>query len=118
MRITVHNRGPEAATLTLLPHMWFRNTWSWGRDPQRPTLWESAPGQVQTSHPTLGDFRVDFDTPEELLFTENETNVRNVFNCAVGQGYFKDAFHDYVIHGNKSAVNPDKRARRPPRYIV
>ena len=119
MRITVHNRGPEAATLTVLPHVWFRNTWSWGRDPHRPTLWESAPGQVQMSHPTLGDYGVDFDNPEELLFTENEGfNVHNVFNCAVGQGYFKDASTTMSSKAIKAPSTPTRRARRPLRYIV
>lgn len=112
IRITVENRGPEPAALVVLPHVWFRNTWSWGRDPQRPTLWESAPAQVQTSHPTLGDYRVDFDSPEELIFTENETNRLAVFNCGDGQGYSKDAFHNYVIQGKKSAVNSDKKGTK------
>ena len=112
MRITVQNRGPEAASLVVLPHVWFRNTWSWGRDPHSPTLWESAPARLQASHPTLGDYQVDFDAAEELIFTENETNAHNVFNCAVGQGYFKDAFHNYVIQGNKSAINPAQKGTK------
>ena len=112
MRITVQNRGPEAAALVVLPHVWFRNTWSWGRDPHRPTLWESAPACAQASHPTLGDYQVDFNAPEELIFTENETNTRSVFNSGDGKGYFKDAFHNYVIQGNKSAVNPAQKGTK------
>jgi len=112
MRITVHNRGPETATLAVLPHVWFRNTWSWGRDAQRPTLWESAPGQVRASHPTLGDYRVDLDPRAEIIFTENETNSCRVFDCGDGKGYFKDAFHEYVIQGNRNAVNPNKKGTK------
>ena len=112
MRITVENRGPEAATLVVLPQVWFRNTWSWGRDPHHPTLWELAPGKVQASHPTLGEYRLDADQPEEIVFTENETNTQRVFNCGESKGCFKDAFHDYVVQGKKDAVSPLKKGTK------
>ena len=112
MRITVQNRGPESATLVVLPQIWFRNTWSWGRDPHTPTLWESASGCIQASHPTMGDYRIDLDQPAENVFTENETNTRQVFNCGDATGFFKDAFHDYVVEGNKGAVNPAKKGTK------
>ncbi len=105
MRITVYNRGPEAASLVLLPHVWFRNTWSWGRDAYRPELSQKNSTQLTATHPTLGTYQLDFDQPEEFLFTENETNVRCVFNTGTDEGYFKDAFHEYVVHGKKQAVN-------------
>ncbi len=64
------------------------------------------PTSLLATHYTLGTFQIDFDPPEEFLFTENETNERCVFNTGTGDGYFKDAFHDYVVHGAKQAVNP------------
>jgi hypothetical protein len=106
VRVTVWNRGPEAASLVLLPHVWFRNTWSWGRDPHRPGLSKASSSRLLATHHALGTYQIDFDPPEEFLFTENETNVRCVFNTGAGDGYFKDAFHDYVVHGAKQAVNP------------
>jgi len=112
MKIAVYNRAPEAASLAVLPHIWFRNTWSWGRDPKRPTLSESARGQLQAAHPTLGEFRIDLDSPDEVLYTENDTNVKCVFACDIGPGYFKDAFHDYLVQGKKDAVNPKRQGTK------
>jgi hypothetical protein len=112
MRITVHNRGPEATSLALLPHVWFRNTWSWGRDPQKPELSQVSATRLLATHCSLGAFQIDFDPPEELLFTENETNVRCVFNTGSDDGYFKDAFHEYVVHGAKQAVNPANKGTK------
>ncbi len=112
MRITAYNRSPEAATLTLLPQIWFRNTWSWGRDPKRPVLSKVSASRLSAAHPTLGEFRFDFDTPDEMLFTENETNAVRVFGSGSASGYFKDAFHEYVIRGAKDAVNPENRGTK------
>ena len=58
IQITVHNRGPEAATLHVLPTLWFRNTWSWGRDDVRPAVagWQADAGSaIAASHPELGE---------------------------------------------------------------
>ena len=74
VRITVHNRGPEAARLRLLPTLWFRNTWSWGEDDRKPSLREAGPGVIQASHHDLGEYWLYCDGGPELLFTENETN--------------------------------------------
>ena len=80
IRITVHNRGPEAARLRLLPTLWFRNTWSWGEDDRKPSLREAGPGVIQASHPELGEYWLYCDGGPELLFTENETQ------CAASLG--------------------------------
>ena len=112
MKITVWNRGPEAASLALLPHVWFRNTWSWGRDSHRPELSQASPTRLAANHYVLGEYQFDFDQPQELLFTENETNLRCVFNSGAGNGYFKDAFHEYVVNGVKGAVNPTRKGTK------
>ncbi|MGB8885303.1 MAG: glucosidase [Candidatus Korobacteraceae bacterium] len=112
MRITVHNRGPEAASLVLLPQIWFRNTWSWGRDPAKPSLSQLSPTRLQATHVELGGLQFDFDQPEGFLFCENETNAHRVFGNCAAAGYFKDAFHDYVIDGTKDAVNPEQRGTK------
>ena len=112
MRITVYNRAPEAAELVILPQVWFRNTWSWGRDPAKPKLSQAGPAQILASHPTLGEYRVDVDSPESLLFTENETNALRVFGSGDGKGFFKDAFHEYLIRGSKEAVNPQQQGTK------
>jgi hypothetical protein len=105
MLVTVHNRGPEMAKLFLLPQLCFRNTWSWKKDAAKPKL-SAENGGVKIEHSQLGNFRLNCDGKPELLFNENETNVRRLFGEENATGFFKDAFHDFVIAGNKSAVNP------------
>jgi hypothetical protein len=105
MLVTVHNRGPEPAKLSLVPQLFFRNTWSWEPNAPRPKL-SAANGGIRIEHGELGDFRFDCDGGPALLFCENETNGRRLFSQAGAQGFFKDAFHDYVVMGNASAVNP------------
>ena len=106
IRITVHNRGPEAARLRLFPTLWFRNTWSWGDDEVRPLLREAAPGVIHASHHELGEYWLFCGQPAELLFTENETNVARLWGQPNPAPYVKDAFHRYLISGEHAAVNP------------
>ena len=105
MRITVHNRGPATANLSLLPQIFFRNTWSWEPNVPVPKL-SAQNGGIGIEHPSLGQFRLDCDGKPTLLFCDNETNVRRLREEPGAPGYFKDAFHEYVVAGNKSAVNP------------
>ena len=115
VRITAANRGPEAATLHLLPTLWFRNSWSWGRDddeyPPRPALTAAGPGRLEAVHETLGRFTLvagegPDGRPPELLFTDNETNTLRLFGEANRAAFVKDAFHDRVVGGREGAVNP------------
>jgi hypothetical protein len=111
IRITAFNRGPEAAPLHLLPSLLFRNTWSWGEDPRRPEIRRSPDLNVgkciETEHWASGKRWMICSGSPEMLFTENETNFKKVFNSENPTPYVKDAFHEYVIHSNKAAVNPD-----------
>jgi hypothetical protein len=106
VRITVANRGPEPAALDLLPTLWFRNTWSWDVGATRPTLAAIGDGVVEAQHTTLGRRWLHCDGPPELLFTDNDTNVERLFGVPNPSPYVKDAFHDYVVHGRRDAVNP------------
>ncbi len=108
IRITVHNRGREAARLRLLPTLWFRNTWSWGEDDRKPSLREAAPGIIQASHHDLGEHWLYGDGGPELLFTENESNTQRLWGQPNASLYVKDAFHAYLIEGKGEAVNPAK----------
>jgi len=105
MLVTVHNRGPEAAQLSLLPQIFFRNTWSWEQGAPRPGL-TAEKGGIRVEHAALGDFRLDCDGRPTLLFCDNETNVRRHFGQLDAAGFFKDAFHEYLIAGHSAAVNP------------
>jgi hypothetical protein len=107
VRITVHNRGPENASLHLLPTIWFRNTWSWG-DTSKPTICQVQAGSVQASHSELGSRTLSCEGTAELLFTENETNVKRLWGDANPSPYVKDAFHEYLVSGRQDAVNPSK----------
>ena len=108
IQITVKNRGPDAAELHVLPHLWFRNTWSWGQKHDgKPSLSLTQSGHVEASHPKLGKFELHANESPEFLFCENETNPKRLFNMDA-KGHFKDAIHDYVVDGKVDAVNPNE----------
>jgi Mannosylglycerate hydrolase MGH1-like glycoside hydrolase domain len=121
IRITAANRGPEATVLHVLPTLWFRNTWSWGREGEdygpRPTLRADGAATVAADHPEIGGFRLavapgpDGKAPE-LLFTENETNTERLFGVPGPTPYAKDAFHRFVVGGERGAVNPDREGTK------
>ncbi len=93
IQITVENRGPEPATLHVLPTLWFRNVWSWGGDVPRPVLRQAAGeagGGIVASHSELGERRLYAEGAAALLFTENETNQERLFNSPNRTPYVKD----------------------------
>jgi hypothetical protein len=109
IKITAVNRGPEHASLKILPSVWFRNTWSWGKDLRRPMVRAatSVPGSVcaELQHWQYGKRWLLCAGKPEQLFTENETNQQRLFG-GKNRSYVKDAFHAYVTQGDKAAVNP------------
>ncbi len=115
IRLTVANRGPQPAILHLLPTLWYRNTWIWGCVHEgcwiKPTIQLADDGTLTTDHVTLGRFHFAAEnasdaTPYAWLFADNETNARKLFAAPNARPFVKDAFHDYVIRGDASAVNP------------
>ena len=116
VKISVTNRGPEAATIHLLPTLWFRNTWSWGWHDYRPSMrqFHGPDGQpiIEAQHVSLGHYHLYCEGAEGILFTENETNNRKLFNSPNPAYYVKDAFHDYVIKGDIGAVNPAREGTK------
>jgi hypothetical protein len=113
MKITVHNRGHENATLDVLPQVWFRNTWSWGYDDYKPSMSAMRENVIQIDDKRLGGKRfVSFDGSDELLFCENETNARRLYGVNGTQGFYKDGINDYIVHGNTKAVNPEQRGTK------
>jgi len=120
IKITAVNRGPVEADLSLLPTIWFRNTWSWGRDAYRPSLRAAQqlsipkefgiPGSavIEVDHRKYGKRWLLCEGEPELLFTENETNARRLFGSENRTAYVKDGINDYVVHGDRGAVNPEK----------
>jgi hypothetical protein len=113
IRATITNRGPEAASLHLLPTLWFRNTWSWGEDKRRPNVRVGSDhsevlGVIEASHDALGEYRLVCEGAGPLLFTENETNLQLLYGVANPSPHVKDAFHEAVVRGNAAAVNPER----------
>ena len=112
MRITVHNRGKDAAPIWILPQAWFRNEWSWSDDYARPVMREELPGVVNGDHDLLGPFTLAFETQDRLIFCENDTNVQKVFGASPLSGYHKDGFHEFIVHGRTEAISPYGRGTK------
>jgi len=115
IRITVANRGPEKATLHLLPTLWFRNTWRWGFRHEggetKPGIRRLDAATLATVHPSLGSHRLvaapgPGGTSPDWLFTDNETNTARLFRTPNQFPFLKDAFHEYLISGRSESVNP------------
>jgi hypothetical protein len=125
IRITAANRGDEEAALHLLPTLWFRNTWSWGCSHEgcwpKPSITQEQDGTLRAQHATLGRFRLAVKPPDGapapiFLFTENETNAHRLFGSGDPDRHTKDAFHEYVVGGRKSAVSPGARGTKAAPY--
>jgi hypothetical protein len=110
VRISATNRGPDSATLHVLPTLWFRNTWTWWTDGAKPVLRQVASPQgsriIAASHPELGDRWLYIDGDVPVLFTENEPNNQRLFGKSNASPYVKDGIDSYLVHERKDAVNP------------
>lgn len=118
-RVTAWNRGPDPAPLHIVPHVWFRNTWSWGRESadKKPSMRMYAENVAQSRHHSLGErFFLCSPSPgvgssgedvePKMLFTENDTNYKLLYDGENKSEYVKDAFHHHIVGGEKGAVNP------------
>jgi hypothetical protein len=111
IQISVCNRGTEAATVRVLPTLWFRNTWTWWPDEPKPSLRQKPGGNIvaiETSHAELGDFLLHCDGNPALLFTENDTNNERVFGTPNATPYVKDGINNFIVTGRQGAVNPNQ----------
>ena len=118
-RVTAWNRGPDPAPLHIIPQMWFRNTWAWGREPEsnKPSLQAVGDNLVKSEHHKLGERYLLLspspgvgpsgeDVHPKLIFTENDTNTELLYKVPNEQPYVKDGFHRHIVDGEKEAVNP------------
>ncbi len=115
VRITVHNRGKEEASLHILPTLWFRNTWSWGNDDYKPSMLSSNEGNIIIGHRELGELTLHADETDMHLFCDNETNTRRLYG-ADKAGYFKDGIQEYLVHGNQQAINHEQGTKAALNY--
>jgi hypothetical protein len=115
IRVTAWNRGPQPAPLHLLPSLWFRNTWAWGRNDEdgngRPVVRQLDADTLLAEHATLGRMHLsthsDANGAASILFTENETNTQRLFDATTPATPVKDAFHEFVVNGRRDAVKSE-----------
>ncbi len=114
IEIKVHNRGPEAATMHVLPTLWFRNTWSWGGDAKKPAmrLLEAGGSVLEARHAELGARYLHAEGGGDWLFTENETNSDLLLHVANQTPYVKDGINNCIVHGQRGAVNPAQQGTK------
>ncbi|MEM9136723.1 MAG: glucosidase [Cyanobacteria bacterium P01_F01_bin.42] len=121
IRITAINRGPDTQTLHLLPTLWFRNTWSWGKSSTKPSLKALTSRNdfqtVQVNHESLGQ-RWLYCGQAPLLFTENETNFQHIFGTGNAGPYVKDGVHRHVVEGKGEAINNEAGTKVSPHYVL
>src|SRR5262249_53713008 len=118
IRVTAHNRGPEAAELHLLPQVFFRNTWSWGDMQARPQIVVADNGVLEVRHENLGTYTLQFEDHPELLFTDNDTNVARLYGAGIGGRCFKDGFHDYIVNNDASAISRNRCGTKAGLHFV
>ena len=122
IQISVCNRGPEPATLHVLPTLWFRNTWTWWPDTSKPSLKQimskNGHPSVMASHTQLGERYLYCDGETSLLFTENETNNERIFGTHNAGQYVKDGINNYVIQGKQEAINPEQTGTKASAHYL
>jgi hypothetical protein len=112
VRISATNRGPEPARINLLPTIWFRNTWSWHQNGTAPPSLHALDDKTIELNSSLGKRWLYCENPAELLFTENETNVTRLFNAPNANRYAKDGINEFIVHGDKNRINPERRGTK------
>ncbi|MCP9790022.1 glucosidase [Cyanobium sp. Maggiore-St4-Cus] len=115
IQITVHNRSDQAASIAVLPTLWFRNSWEQG-DNAKPFIkvqpGESGAAIIHATHPGLGDFALHCKDADELVFTDNETNTEIIYDKPNQSPYTKCGINRYIVHGEIAAVNPSQRGTK------
>jgi Glycosyl hydrolase family 63 C-terminal domain len=113
IKISVHNRGPQTAELHVLPTLWFRNRWSWQAGVKRPLLQQvGSSGAIKAVEDALGERYLYCEGEPPLLFTENETNTQRIFGAPARSAYVKDGINEYVVGGQRAAVNPERKGTK------
>lgn len=111
IRVTVENRGPEAAPIHLLGQLYFRNLWSFGRE-AKPAMRAIGNDRIEINHASLGNYEFYGYNATDLWFTENETNSVELYGFHVEDAWFKDGFADYLIEGRKNAIHPGREGTK------
>lgn len=123
IQINIFNRGPVESEIYILPTLWFKNDWSWFQNTIKPEIKQIKEKNnifvIKTSHPELEEMYFYCESPKELLFTENETNLQKIDGTINSSNYVKDSINDYIVNGDKKAVNPELTGTKfSPSYIL
>lgn len=124
-RVTAWNRGPDPAPLHIVPQVWFRNTWSWGRElaDKKPSIQAHTESSAKSTHWSLGErFFLLSPSPgvgssgedviPRMMFTENDTNFKQLYDQDNPQPYVKDGFHRHIVDGETNTINPAKKGTK------
>ena len=112
IKISAFNRGPEDVELNIIPQIWFRNAWSWGYDPYKPQITLPRKNTFSADHKSLGKYYLYAKGEPQPLFCENETNAGKLYQSKNIEGYFKDGIHEYIVNGQKQAINPENKGTK------
>jgi hypothetical protein len=112
VKYTIYNRSNEDSELSVLPTLWFRNEWSTNEISEKPDMLLVEENRVDLYHVISGKYHLYFDGNPEVLFTENDTNFKKVYNVESESKYFKDGINEYIVNGDKKAVNPAKKGTK------
>src|SRR6187431_1064242 len=107
IKVTVENRSKLAAPITVLPTVWFRNTWSWGYEDykQKPTLIGVEKSHIEINHKLVGHFNLYAENAKDFLFCDNKTNYEKLYKSPAQSPYAKDGINDYIISHKQSGIN-------------
>jgi len=112
IKATIHNRSDETAELHALPTVWLRNTWRLHYSNFTPTMERNEDNSINIKQEQLGDYTIAFDESPDLLFTDNRTNRKKLYNSKSKHKYFKDGINDYVVDGDKKTINPEQKGTK------
>jgi len=123
IQIKIFNRGPVESELYILPTLWFKNDWSWFKNITKPEIKQIKEKNnifvIEALHPELEEMYFYCESPKELLFTENETNSKRIDGVNNTSAYVKDGINDYIVNGEKNAVNPELTGTKfSPSYML
>lgn len=119
IQYSITNQAETTQTLHVLPTLWFRNDWSWDKETPKPQLKKINTHLIEANHRNLGQRWLYFENANELLFTENETNQKHLYGTENESPYTKDGLNNYVVNGDKTAVNPEMvGTKAAPHYIL
>jgi hypothetical protein len=109
IKVTVENRSKIMAPITVLPTIWFRNTWSWGYEnyKHKPTLIGVEKSHIEVNHRLVGHFNLYAENAKDLLFCDNKTNFEKLYKSPAQSTYAKDGINDYIINQKRTSINPD-----------